>query len=123
MSVPAPSRSRALLGAAAVALVVQGVVLYAPEGPGVSPFPHADKVVHVAVFAVPAVLLLLVGVHVRAVVLGLAGHAVLSEVLQGTLLPARSGDPLDAVADLVGVALGVGVAVALRRSERGPTRW
>ena len=34
-------------------------------------------------------------------------HAVLSEVVQAVFLPHRSGDPLDAVADLTGVALGV----------------
>ena len=33
--------------------------------------------------------------------------AVLSEVVQGLFLPHRSGDVLDAVADLTGVALGV----------------
>ena len=36
-----------------------------------------------------------------------AAHAVVSEVVQGALLPMRAGDPFDVLADLTGVALGV----------------
>jgi VanZ family protein len=43
------------------------------------------------------------------------GQAVLSEVVQWQLLPNRSGDVVDVVADLTGVALGVLVGLALRR--------
>jgi VanZ family protein len=42
-----------------------------------------------------------------------AAQAVLSEVVQGLFLPHRSGDVLDAVADLTGVALGVVVGTWL----------
>lgn len=91
----------------AVAVLVQLVVLYAPSGPSGSPFPGSDKVVHVLVFLVPVAVALLAGLPSRLVVGVFAGHAVLSEVVQGAALPARSGDPFDVVADLVGVVLGV----------------
>lgn len=130
MTAPVPAgRERlrpALLGALGLAVLVQLVVLYAPEAPGVQPFPNADKVVHLLVFAVPTLLGLAAGLSPRAVVGALAAHAVVSEVVQGTLLPDRSGDPLDALADLT----GVGVATLLwwagrrRRASRAlPRRW
>ncbi len=96
-----------LLAAAAAAVVVQCLVLYAPQAPGTAPFPNADKVVHATVFLVPALLGLAARLPRRAVVGALAVHAVLSEVVQGVLLPDRSGDPWDAVADLGGVGLAV----------------
>ena len=104
----------------AVAVVVQLVVLYAPSGPSASPFPGSDKVVHALVFLVPVAAALLAGLPPRLVVAVFAAHAVVSEVLQGALLPARSGDPLDVVADLVGVGLGV---LAWRVVGRMPRRW
>ncbi len=91
------------------AVLVQCVVLYAPSGPGTSPFPDADKVVHVLVFLVPVAVALGVGVARWAVVTLFAGHAVVSELVQASLLPGRSGDWRDVVADLVGIGLGVAV--------------
>ena len=96
----------ALLALGAVAVLVQVVVLYLPVAPGEPPFQGADKVVHLLVFAVPVLLLLLAGAPVRPVVAVFAAHAGVSEVVQGALLPDRSGDWTDAVADLVGVAVG-----------------
>jgi hypothetical protein len=85
-------------------------------------FPGGDKVVHVLVFAVPVLLLLLAGAPPRIVLAVLGVHAVASELLQGALLPHRSADPLDALADLVGVALGWGLwRLAVRR--RASRRW
>ncbi|MBM6404345.1 VanZ family protein [Phycicoccus sp. CSK15P-2] len=115
-----------LLAGLVLALVVQVVVLYAPEGPGQAPFAGADKVVHLTVFLVPTVLALLARLPVRGVVPALAAHAVVSEVVQGTLLPDRSGDLWDAVADLVGVGIGVLLARAVERRRvvgSGSTRW
>ncbi len=106
-------RSVALWVLLAVTLFVQGVVLYAPQAPGESPFPSFDKVVHVVVFAVPAAVAVLAGMPWRWVLVVLGGHAVVSEVVQGAFLTDRSGDPRDAVADLVGIGLGVA----------GVTRW
>ncbi|WP_299442538.1 VanZ family protein [uncultured Phycicoccus sp.] len=112
-----------LLGALGAALLVQVVVLYAPQGTGDLPFPHADKVVHLVVFFVPALLALAARLPARAVVALLAVHAVVSEVVQGVVLAGRSGDPLDALADLAGVALAAGVWWLRRASGRGPVRW
>ena len=96
-----------LLGLLAVAIAVQLVVLYAPSSPADPRFAGADKVVHVLVFLVPVTVALLAGGPLRLVVGVFAAHAVVSEVVQGVALTARSGDALDTVADLVGIGLGV----------------
>ena len=80
------------------------------------PFPQADKVVHLLVFLVPAALAVVAGFRRRVVVAVFAAQAVLSEVVQAVLLPHRSGDVLDAVADLTGVALGVLVGSLVLRA-------
>jgi hypothetical protein len=109
-------------GAAVVAVAVQLVVLYVPTGPGTPLFAGADKVVHVLVFAVPVLLLLLTGVPAPLVVGVFAVHAGVSEVVQGAWLPERSGDVLDALADLVGVGLGWGLWRLARRGDPA-RRW
>ncbi|KGN39246.1 hypothetical protein N803_01785 [Knoellia subterranea KCTC 19937] len=90
-----------------MALVVQFVLLYAPSSGGAPPFPHFDKLVHAAIFALPVFFAAAARLPFVPVVALAAAHAPLSEVIQGTLLPQRSGDPRDVIADLVGVALGV----------------
>ena len=96
-----------VLVALALAVAVQLVVLYAPKGGGPPRFPQADKLTHVTIFLVPVALAVVAGWR-RWVVAAVFGvHALLSEVVQALLLPHRSGDPLDAMADLTGVALGV----------------
>ena len=111
-----PRTSRATSAGLVLAVLVQLVVLYAPAGTTAAPFPHADKVVHVAVFLLPVALAVLVTRRPLLVAAVFVSHAVVSEVVQATLLPLRSGDPRDAVADVVGVGLGVLVAHLLRRS-------
>ena len=113
-----------LVGLLLLSVAVQLVVLYSPEGGGPALFPNADKVVHLLVFLVPVALAVVAGFRRRAVVAVFAAQAVLSEVVQATLLPNRSGDVLDAVADLAGVALGVlvGTAVLRMRESRGAGR-
>jgi VanZ family protein len=97
-----------------VALVLQAVGLYSASAPGPEVgVPGMDKVGHLVAFAVPAALAWLLGA--RWVVVALVLHALLSEPLQAWVAPLREPDPLDAVADLVGIALGVTVARALRR--------
>ncbi|MFC7489388.1 MULTISPECIES: VanZ family protein [unclassified Knoellia] len=101
------------------ALLLQLGVLYAPSGGGAPPFAHFDKLVHCAVFALPVFLALLVRLPFTPVVIALAAHAPVSEIVQATLLPKRAGDPWDVVADLVGVCLGVAAAhLGLRRAKR-----
>lgn len=92
---------------AGLAVLVNLVALYVPRAPSV---PTAglplDKLVHVVVFALPVVALVRAGCPRRPVIGLLVLNAVVSEVIQGTLLANRSGDPWDLAADLVGIALG-----------------
>lgn len=62
-------------------------------------------------FAVPTFLLGRVA-GLRWAVGLMAGHALASELVQGFVVGTREADPLDLVADAVGVALG---ALTLRR--------
>ncbi len=77
-------------------------MLFWPVQAGPATFGGADKIVHAALFAGLAVTGLRVGVPLWLVV----GYAPVSELIQASVLPNRSGDPWDVVADLVGVTLG-----------------
>lgn len=106
-----------------LALVAQLVVLYLPSPPSDLPqAPGLDKVLHAAVFLAPALLGVLAGLAPAWLGAALAAHAVASELIQHALLAERSGDPWDAVADLVGVALGLGLGLLLRRRLAGRRR-
>ncbi|EAP99799.1 hypothetical protein JNB_06509 [Janibacter sp. HTCC2649] len=105
-----------------VAVVLQLVLLYSPSGGGISPFPNFDKLVHGAMFALPVFFALLAGLPRVPVIAVLALHAPVSELIQWTLLPNRSGDPWDVVADLVGVTIGAIAAHAVLNSDKGE-RW
>jgi VanZ family protein len=98
-----------------VLLVVQVAGLYSPTVPGPDGAAGLDKVAHLVGFALPTLVAGLL--RARWVVVLLLLHAVVSEPLQGWLAPLRSPDPVDALADLAGVALGLGLATAL--SARG----
>jgi hypothetical protein len=101
-----------------VAMAVQLVALYFPGGVG---GPHAtgiDKVIHVLIFAAPALAVLNAGMSRpgRLWALGiLALHAPVSELIQHLALPARSGDVFDVVADLGGVGLAATLYVVWSR--------
>jgi len=90
-----------------VVLVVSLYVLFWPDPAGGSVgIRGADKVVHLLLFAaLAATARLRFGSRVAALG-GVAGYAAVSEVVQALLLSRRSGDLLDLVADLLGVALG-----------------
>lgn len=90
-------------------------VLYDPSPPGPALLPGADKIVHVAIFALPIPLAARALRRWWWLALALAVHAPVSEAIQGGLLPGRSADPWDMVADLLGVGLGVGAALLTRR--------
>ena len=122
----------AALGAG-VAVLLQLWGLYRVAGPPQpSWFRFADKVEHAVGFALPVLLILGAGaLHGRRgwqwpgartsvlVVAIFAAHAVVSEVIQHVWYRYRTGDPLDVLADWVGIAVGFLVfrLIFLRRSR------
>ena len=90
----------------ALVVLVSLYVLFTPDPAGPTGPPGADKVVHAVLF------LLLASTARRAlgsrtgVLAGVLVYAVASELVQALLLPHRSGDPLDALADAAGAAAG-----------------
>ena len=76
-----------------------------PAGGGVR-VPGADKVVHLLLFGALAATARLRFGGARSVLAAVVAYAVVSELVQALLLSRRSGDLLDLVADLLGVALG-----------------
>jgi VanZ family protein len=121
----------AVAAVAAVGLQLWGV--YRVTGPPDPPwFPHADKLEHAVGFGLPVVLIMVTavlrgirGAGLRRVglVTGLVfvGHGVVSEIIQHAFYTTRTGDPFDALADAVGVLLGllaVSVVMAIRHRGR-----
>lgn len=107
-----------------LALVLVGhlCALYTPGGPEPGFFDlllpdGSDKAVHVGLFAVPAFLLRRITARWWPILL-LALHAPISELIQWRFVPYRSGDPLDLLADVVGLALGVAAAAWVSRRKR-----
>jgi hypothetical protein len=107
----------------ALSLAVHLNGLYDPT-PGGASLPISDKLVHALLFGIPALLggLLRAGWWWPAL---LVVHAPVSELVQARLIATRTGDPWDAVADVVGVAVGWWIAQQLvrrarRRSEVAP---
>ena len=98
-----------------LAVAVSAVVLFAPSDGGAAPFPGSDKVVHLLLFAGLAATTRWRFGSAIAGLAAVAAYAPLSELVQGLLLSGRSGDPVDVVADLCGVALGWTAARRLRR--------
>jgi hypothetical protein len=109
-----------LVLATLAAVLAQQIGLYGPSGP-VQPswFPSADKLQHAIGFALPMFLVLLTSQIYAARAgrtlrpLGVAAtsgvfavNAVVSELVQARPGSGRSGDPVDAVADLIGIGLG-----------------
>lgn len=120
--------SWAFLGLAMLSCLLQLVGLYRPSSPPTPDvIPFLDKVGHIVIFILPVLMIMLwrvrVGITRRfriVLVVIFAGHAVLSELLQAGVLPERSGDPIDVVADLAGIAIGYGTAmliIAFRKRE------
>lgn len=113
--------------------MAQQIGLYGPTGP-VQPawFPSADKLQHALGFALPMFLVLTTseiyaaraGRALRPLAVAAIGgvfalNAVVSEVVQARPGSGRRGDPLDAVADLVGLVVGW---LAYRLVRRGLAR-
>lgn len=114
--------SRPAVAVAAALVVAQFVVLYLPDPsavPGVDlPVPHLDKIVHVGAFALPTWALVRLVRRRHLVVVAMLAQAVVSEVVQGALLPNRGFEWLDLAADVAGV--GLGLALAAWTPTRGP---
>lgn len=90
----------------ALAVAVQLIVLYSPRAVSTPPGLPVDKLVHIAIFGFVAWAGVRAGIPLGWVVGVLLAHAVISEIVQAWMLPNRSGDPWDAVADTVGTLLG-----------------
>lgn len=101
-----------------VVVAVHLAALYWPRVSVQGPVAWTDKVVHVTLFAVPALVGLLAGVRPAYLLVPLALHAPVSELLQHAVLPNRSGDVWDAVADLSGVVVGATIVMVSRTRAR-----
>jgi hypothetical protein len=114
--VTAPRLSVGALPFAAMVLVSL-VVLFAPGSATPSTLPlGADKIVHLTLFAALSCTGRRAGLSVTGLAVCLVLYAAGSEVLQAVLPLGRDAEVLDAVVDVVGVA--VGLVVARRRSVR-----
>jgi VanZ family protein len=92
----------------AATVLVSLVVLFAPQSatPSTLP-PGVDNAIHLGLFTALAWTGRRAGRPVVGLAIGLVAYAAGSEVLQGALPIGRSPDPLDAVVDTVGIALGL----------------
>ena len=121
-------------GSVPLRLLVLGVALVlnlafylprVPEAPGAG-IPGADKVVHVAVFALTVWAAgRVLAPHARFpmgwVVIAAFVHAVLIEVVQGLFLgPGRGAEAGDVFAGAIGIALGAGLWIGERMRRRRP---
>ncbi len=114
-------RNRIWLGAALLlALAFQFFVLYTPgsANPRPLPFPGFDKLIHIGIFCLPALLVWLLK-RVWWPIALLVVHIPISEFVQQTWIPYRGFDLIDMVADLAGVGLGVLAAALLLHWTKG----
>ncbi|GAB3563938.1 hypothetical protein GCM10027578_08560 [Spirosoma luteolum] len=78
-------------------------------------FSASDKLTHVFIFAVFGGLWYLNGYKAWRVLLAGIGYGILIEIWQGIMPINRSFDLYDALADSIGTAAGIGVAMLLAR--------
>ena len=100
-----------------LAVALQLIALYSPQVPAGPQITGLDKVVHVCVFAGPALAALMAGISAPWALGILAVHAPVSELIQHFALAHRSGDVFDALADFGGVALGALAYVVWSRRQ------
>ncbi len=94
-------------------LLLSLYVLFTPRTGGEGLFPGADKVVHALLFGLLAATTRWRFGPLPAGLVAVVAYAVVSELVQG-VLPTRSGDAYDVVADLCGVLAGWLLARRLR---------
>ena len=99
-----------------LAVAVQLAALYVPRAPSEGGGLGLDKVVHAALFAAVVWTGRRAGLPLGWLVVICAVHAPLSEWVQSHFLPHRDGSVGDALADLLGVAIGA--LVPTRRRVR-----
>ncbi|MBK8468885.1 MAG: VanZ family protein [Candidatus Phosphoribacter sp.] len=105
----------------ALVVLVHLVALYWPRVEMPDAPSGTDKLAHLLLFGVPALLSVVTLRQPWPFLAVLSLHAPLSEWLQSTLLPSRSGDLIDSLADLAGVAIGVLLGLRQRgRRALGP---
>lgn len=104
----------------AIAVMIALVMLFSPGSTVPSGPENSDKVTHTVMFLVLAMTSLHARITWWLTALWLIAFAAVSEVLQGVLPISRSGSVWDATADLVGIAIGIGIvaAVGYRRRTR-----
>jgi VanZ family protein len=136
--VPWPRSWHLVAGGAIIAVLLQLWGLYRVIGPTRVPwFPYTDKAAHVICFALPVMLILLAAalrhplgaqspnLRINALVVAVfAVHGVVSELIQHAWYSYRTGDPLDVIADWIGIAAGVALVrlFVLRGSGRAYRR-
>ena len=95
---------------ACLAVVVVGSLLPGPQAPG--PVMLSDKVIHLMGYGALALCAGLGWPHRMASSgLGLVALGIVLEIAQGTLIPGRALEVMDAAANATGVALGLGLAL------------
>jgi hypothetical protein len=100
-----------------VVVAVQLIALYSPRAPAGPQITGLDKVVHICIFAAPALAALMAGIGAPWALGILALHGPVSELVQHFALSHRSGDVFDALADFVGVGLGALAYVVWSRRQ------
>ncbi|GAA4476580.1 hypothetical protein GCM10023094_16760 [Rhodococcus olei] len=95
-----------------VVLVITLVMLFSPGSTVPGGPPGSDKVTHLVMFLALAIAARYAGFRAVWVLVGGAVYAAASEVLQAVLPIQRTGSVWDWLADVVGVALGLGIVWA-----------
>ncbi|AUS31548.1 VanZ family protein [Rhodococcus sp. D-46] len=104
----------------AIAVVIALIMLFSPGSTVPSSPENTDKITHTLMFAVLAITSLHARIPVWLTAVWLLIFAATSEVLQAALPISRSGSIWDGSADLLGIAIGIGIVslVTRRRTSR-----
>lgn len=103
-----------------IAFAGQTAALYWPRVPGLDSGLPLDKIAHVLLFTAVAALGVLAGFPTGWLVLGLLLQGIVSEAAQGAI-PGRGSDPVDLLADVIGIAAGVTLGSWLRGRRGRPS--
>lgn len=103
--------------------LVLNIGFFLPLSPGGIGLPGLDKAVHLLLFAATVFTAGRVLAPARRfpigwVVVAALVHALVVELVQHAAIPGRSGDPLDVLFDVVGIALGLGLWAGERMLRR-----